>query len=98
MKVTGLHIDGYGVWSGLKLEGLGEGLNVLHGPNEAGKTTLLQFVRSVLYGFTPARRKYLPPVRGGRPGGCLDVAGPSGQFRLDRYHDSGPSGDQEQGI
>ena len=96
MKISGLHIDGYGVWSGLKLEGLGDGLNVLYGPNEAGKTTLLQFVRSVLYGFSPGRQKYFPPVRGGRPGGSLEVAGPAGQFRLDRYHDMGPTGDQEQ--
>jgi len=96
VKVSGLHIDGYGVWSGLTLEGLGDGLNVLYGPNEAGKTTLLQFVRSVLYGFSPERRQYFPPVHGGRPGGSLDVAGPSGQFRLDRYHDAGPTGDQQQ--
>ncbi len=47
MKITDLEVDGYGVWSGLKLRGLGDGLNVLYGPNEAGKTTLLQFVRSM---------------------------------------------------
>ena len=69
MKINGLEIDGYGIWTGLKLEGLCDGLNVLYGPNEAGKTTLLQFIRSVLYGFSPARRRYFPPLRGGRPGG-----------------------------
>ena len=51
MKITGLEVDGFGVWSGLKLDPLSEGLNVFFGPNEAGKTTLMQFVRSVLYGF-----------------------------------------------
>ena len=96
MKITGLEIDGYGVWSGLKLEGLAGGLNVLYGPNEAGKTTLLQFVRSVLYGFSPLRRRYLPPVRGGRPGGSIDVAGPNGRFCLDRHYDSGGGDNQEQ--
>jgi len=87
MKITGLEINGYGVWSGLKLEGMADGLNVLYGPNEAGKTTLLQFVRSMLYGFSPERRKYLPPIRGGRPGGQIDLAGPSGSFCLDRHDD-----------
>ncbi len=48
-----------------------EGLNVVYGPNEAGKTTLLQFIRSVLYGFSPERRRYLPPVHGG-PAGRAD--------------------------
>ena len=58
MKITGLHVDGFGVWSELEVDRLNEGVNVLYGPNEAGKTTLLEFVRSVLYGFSPARRKY----------------------------------------
>jgi len=85
VRITGLHVDGFGVWSGLALEGLDEGLNLLYGPNEAGKTTLLQFIRSVLYGFSPSRRKYLPPIHGGRPGGRLDVAGPDEAFRVERY-------------
>ncbi len=54
MKITALEIDGYGAWSGLKIERLADGLNVLYGPNEAGKTTLLCFLRSVLYGFAPS--------------------------------------------
>ena len=41
MKITDLEIDGYGVWSGLRIEKLSDALNVLYGPNEAGKTTLL---------------------------------------------------------
>ena len=64
MKITDLEVDGYGVWSGLRIEKLSDALNVLYGPNEAGKTTLLQFIRSMLYGFSPPRRRYLPPVHG----------------------------------
>ena len=41
MKITDLEIDGYGVWSGLRIERLSDALNVFYGPNEAGKTTLL---------------------------------------------------------
>jgi uncharacterized protein YhaN len=87
VRITGLEIEGYGVWTGLRLEGLSDGLNVLYGPNEAGKTTLLQFIRSVLYGFSPLRRRYFPPLRGGRAGGSIDLGAPSGRFRLKRYVD-----------
>ena len=51
---------------------------MVYGPNEAGKTTLLQFVRSMLYGFSAERQRYLPPVHGGRPGGNMDIESPHG--------------------
>ena len=92
MRITDLQVDGFGVWSGLRIEKFSESLNVLYGPNEAGKTTLLQFIRSMLYGFSPPRRKYLPPVHGGRPGGTLDVTGLHGRFEIGRYDDSPADG------
>ncbi len=85
MKLLALEIEGYGVWSGLKLQRMSEGLNVVYGPNEAGKSTLLHFIRSALYGFSPERRRYLPPLHGGRPGGWLEVSGAGGQFQIARY-------------
>ena len=69
MKITDLQIDGFGVWSGLSLNGLSPDLTVFYGPNEAGKSTLLQFVRSFCFGYSPERRRFLPPVHGGRSGG-----------------------------
>ncbi|MBN2021493.1 MAG: AAA family ATPase [Pirellulales bacterium] len=87
MKINAIQVDGFGVWSDLRLGELPEGLSVFCGPNEAGKTTLMQFIRSMLYGFTPERRRYLPPPRGGRPGGALDLAGPDGSVRLVRHDD-----------
>lgn len=72
MRITDLDIDGFGVWSRLELRDLADGVTVFYGANEAGKTTLMQFVRSVMFGFSPERRaRYLPPVAGGRPGGAL---------------------------
>jgi uncharacterized protein YhaN len=56
MKLTELKIEGFGVWRGLEIHDLAPGLNVFYGPNEAGKTTLMQFARAVLYGFSPKRR------------------------------------------
>ena len=91
MKITNIEVDGYGVWSGLRIERLSDSLNVFYGPNEAGKTTLLQFIRSMLYGFSPTRQRYLPPLHGGRAGGTLDVASPHGRFQISR-HDSAADG------
>src|ERR1044071_1143074 len=74
MRISEAHIDGFGTWRDLSLENIGEGVTVVYGPNEAGKTTLMQFMRTMLYGFSEQRRhRYLPPLNGGRPGGSLAV-------------------------
>ena len=81
MRITALEVDGYGVWTGLKFEPLSEGLNVFFGPNEAGKTTLMQFVRSVLYGFSPSAAAICLRCTAGGPAGrwkspCPTAGGP----------------------
>jgi uncharacterized protein YhaN len=53
MKITEIQIERFGVWSDLTLPLADSGLNVFYGPNEAGKTTLLRFIRGVLFGFSP---------------------------------------------
>jgi uncharacterized protein YhaN len=51
---------------------------------------MMQFVRGVLYGMSPGRRKrYLPPVEGGEPGGALGVSDGELQFRASRIADRG---------
>lgn len=86
MRIKDIEVDGFGVWNGVKLQELPPGVTVLYGPNEAGKTTLMQFVRTVLYGFSPLRRqRYLPPVFGGSPGGRLRVSDGAGEFLLQRF-------------
>jgi uncharacterized protein YhaN len=92
MKITDIKIDGFGVWRDLSLRGLSPELTVFYGPNEAGKSTLMQFMRSVLYGVSPQRReRYLPPVAGGRPGGMLKVQTDHGPLTINRYADRGPT-------
>ena len=44
MRLTGLSVDGFGVWSGLRWDDLSDQLNVFYGPNEAGKTTLMKML------------------------------------------------------
>ncbi len=84
MKLRAIYVDGFGVWRGLRLEGFRDGVNLIYGPNEAGKTTLLEFVRSILYGFGSAWDGFLPPIRPGRAGGWLEVATSDGLFRIQR--------------
>ncbi|MFV1964362.1 MAG: AAA family ATPase [Pirellulaceae bacterium] len=85
MRITDIHVDGFGVWNELSVDDMNEGVTLFFGRNEAGKTTLMQFVRATLYGFSPQRRKlYLPPVHGGEPGGMLRVENHSGQFVIER--------------
>ena len=85
MKITDLHINSFGHWNGLQLNELSEHVTVIHGPNEAGKSTLLQFIRAVLYGFSLQRhRRFIPPVHGGRAGGTISLVSPSGRFDVRR--------------
>jgi len=94
VKITNVHIDGFGAWDQLDLNDLSDRITVFYGPNEAGKTTLLEFVRSVLYGMTPARRaRYLPPRHGGRAGGSLRVTFQDGQYDVRRRTDAGDPAD-----
>lgn len=94
MRITNVQIDGFGTWSDLKLDQLSDTVTVFYGPNEAGKTTLLEFVRSAFYGYSPQRRsRYLPPVSGGRAGGSVGVIGAGGQFTIKRTPGSGLSSD-----
>ena len=66
MRIKDIQVDGFGVWNNLKLDELPPGVTVLYGPNEAGKTTLMQFVRTVLYGFSPLRQTSRCPNPGAR--------------------------------
>jgi uncharacterized protein YhaN len=91
MKITDLDINGFGVWRDLKISNLSRRITAFYGPNEAGKSTMMQFVRGILYGMSPARRKrYLPPVEGGEPGGALGISDGELQFRCSRIADRGP--------
>ncbi len=68
MKITDLEIQRFGQWQDLRISHVSAGLTVFYGPNEAGKTTLLHYIRSILYGHTPsAGHRYLEPAGPGEP-------------------------------
>ncbi len=57
MKIRQLHINRFGHFNECDLVFPGDGLQVIYGPNEAGKTTLLEFLRGLLFDF-PTRTPY----------------------------------------
>ena len=59
MKITSLEIERFGFWSGLTLPTLTEGINVFYGANEAGKSTIMEFIRAALYGFGNDRQRFV---------------------------------------
>ncbi len=67
MRITSLRIERFGVWENLNLPKISRGLNVFFGPNEAGKTTLMQFIRTCLYGGGDEdRARYIQMALDGR--------------------------------
>ena len=86
MQIQSLSLSDFGGWKNLSLGNLSGSLNVLHGPNEVGKTTLLRFLREMLYGQKLAREDELLafPLSQGRCVGICDVETPTGRFRLER--------------
>jgi uncharacterized protein YhaN len=57
MRLRQLQIQRYGHFVDATLDLPGNGLQVIHGHNEAGKSTLLQFIRELLFGYAE-RNKY----------------------------------------
>ena len=51
MKLRQLEIENFGLFSGQLFEFDHSGFQLVIGPNEAGKSTLLQLVRELLFGF-----------------------------------------------
>lgn len=56
MKIRKIEIYGYGKWVNRTFDDV-QDLQVFHGKNEAGKSTLSSFINSVLFGFPSARKK-----------------------------------------
>lgn len=87
MWIQSLQLDSFGGRSGLVLGGLSSGVNVIYGTNEAGKTTLMEAVRAVFFGFLDRRsnrNRYELP-HGGERRIRLNLALADGaQWQLDR--------------
>ena len=81
MNIESLHIDGFGKFRDYTLE-FSEGLNVLYGLNESGKSTIHAFIEGMFYGFidpTKKRRSFFKDIERYKP---RDTASFSGTLRF----------------
>ncbi len=89
MRLEELYLDGFGHFHQriFSFSPEGKPVTVFYGPNEAGKSTLLAFIRTVLFGFpTQRRNEHYPPLSGDRHGGRIRLSGDDGEiYTLERY-------------
>lgn len=85
MIIRSIHIDRFGKWNGLRLQNLESGINLFYGPNETGKTTLMQFIRTILYGFSKNRLAYAFKDEPEKTGGDVLVQTPQGEWCIKRH-------------
>ena len=94
MRIERIELDGFGRFHDAQWS-LGAGLTVLLGANEAGKTTLLNGLRALLFGFDATRdgRTWYPALAGGRRGGRLVLRTASDErWTVERHGERGGSG------
>jgi uncharacterized protein YhaN len=81
MKISSLLIDGFGIFRNQTVQDLPDGLVLILGNNESGKSTAVAFIRSMLFGFPDGRSKEnpYPPLAGGKHGGRLILSDALGE-------------------
>ncbi|MDI3409747.1 AAA family ATPase [Bacillus sonorensis] len=63
MNIHTLHIYGYGKFTNQTFRLSSSNLHLIYGLNESGKTTLMSFIESMLFGF-PKTKRYEPKADG----------------------------------
>jgi uncharacterized protein YhaN len=75
MQIDELHVESFGALANLSFKDIPSGMAIILGDNEAGKTTLLAFLRSILFGLpTRLQKEFYPTVNGARKGGRIIVS------------------------
>lgn len=74
MKILEIHIYGYGKLENFVLRNIND-LHVFYGENEAGKSTIMSFIHSMLFGFPTKQQSELryEPKKGTKYGGQLII-------------------------
>ncbi|MDB5390376.1 MAG: hypothetical protein JWM11_6022 [Planctomycetaceae bacterium] len=92
MRMTDIQVERFGVWRDLHLPLPQAGLNILYGPNEAGKSTLMRFVRAMLYGFSTGKpAPGQAQISAGR--GAMDIEHEGRKYRIQRDYNPHTRGD-----
>ena len=99
MKILRIEIDAFGKFNKFHLD-LSEGLVIIYGSNEDGKTTLMDFIKLILYSkadnsrsLQNPRRKYIP-FSGRPPAGALVVAQHNTRYIIQKSIGESPSKDR----
>lgn len=86
LKIEEIHIYGYGKFENLHIRDLND-FSVFYGKNEAGKSTIMSFIHSILFGFPTRSQTELryEPKTGNKYGGKLVVRIPGkGKVSIER--------------
>lgn len=75
LKITSLHIYGFGKLENVVMENLSPSIQVIYGENEAGKSTIMAFIQAILFGFPAKNQQDLRyvPKKGFKYGGKLVI-------------------------
>ena len=100
MKIKSINISSFGGVKNLKLEP-NDGLNVIYGSNEMGKTTVMSFIKMMFYGsergsaqISKNIRKKYTPWDGSPMAGSIDFEYDGRNYRLEREFRSSNSTDR----
>ncbi len=105
MRIEKLHIYGYGKLENVEMDL--SMLTVLYGENEAGKSTIRSFMKSILFGFPTRGQRRYEPKEGGKYGGAMTVQTEKyGRLKIERlpktaagevtvYFEDGKTGNEE---
>ena len=86
MRIEELYLDGFGHFHQWSIGPVSGTVTVFYGPNEAGKSTTLAFIRAILFGFPSRFNSHYPPLAGGRHGGRITVSDSAGAvYGVERY-------------
>lgn len=101
MKINSVYISAFGKFEDKKFD-FSDGLNIIYGENEDGKTTLMTFIRMMFYGtqgkssddlYKNPRKKYAP--RSDKPmAGSIDFESGGKRYRIERIFKTGNATDK----
>jgi uncharacterized protein YhaN len=88
MHIETIHIERSGSLTGITIDHLGPGVQVLHGTNETGKTSLLEFLRAMFFGFEGLFRRGVLDPQLPCAGKLIVHTGPEGRrLAIERRHE-----------
>lgn len=82
MKITEINIKCFGKLKNFTLRPI-DGVNIIFGENESGKTTVMAFLKAMFYGQgNGEKRRQYEPWEGGQPGGSVEFENDDGKTYL----------------